>query len=135
MAAPPSCSKQWSKDMNTKIDDIDDAEGALNHFNEKQAGGDIYSNPVPNNFALLSGVMLRLSVEVGSTRMRLKDLLELEQGSIIELDRQANDLLDIFANGTLIAKGELANTGPRYGIKIVEIVSSEFRTLSVDRRA
>lgn len=57
-----------------------------------------------HNFDLLSDVSLRISVEVGSTSMRLADLLSLGEGGVIELDQQANDVLDIFANGTLIAR-------------------------------
>src|SRR3546814_15633002 len=59
------------------------------------------------NFDLLAGVSLRVSVEVGSTSMTLADLLALGEGSVVELDRAANDLLDIYANGTLIARGEI----------------------------
>ena len=53
------------------------------------------------NFDMLAGVSLRVSVEVGSASLTLAELLGLDEGSVVELDRQANDLLDIFANGTL----------------------------------
>lgn len=87
------------------------------------------------NFDLLSGVSLRVSVEVGSTSMRLADLLNLGEGSVVELDRQANDLLDIFANGTLIAKGEIVNLDGRYGVRISEVVSTDRRLAGLERRA
>jgi flagellar motor switch protein FliN len=75
------------------------------------------------NFDLLAGVSLRVSVEVGSAALTLSELMQLGQGSVVELDRQANDLLDIFANGTLLAKGEIVETNGRYGIRIVELVN------------
>lgn len=88
-----------------------------------------------HNFDLLSGVSLRVSVEVGSASMRLADLLNLGEGSVVELDRQANDLLDIFANGTLIAKGEIVNMDGRYGVRISEVVSTDRRLAGLERRA
>lgn len=102
-------------------------------------GGDTMEMQTPagraGNFELLSGVALRLSVEVGSTRLRLSELMGMTEGSVIELDRQASDLLDIFANGTLIARGEIVTTNGRYGIKVVEVVAPEKRFSALDRRA
>src|SRR3546814_3437220 len=68
---------------------------------------------VAPNFDLLAGVSLRVSVEVGSTSMTLADLLALGEGSVVELDRAAGELLDIYANGTLIARGEIVNIAGR----------------------
>ena len=75
------------------------------------------------NFDLLAGVSLRVSVEVGSTSMTLAELLAIDEGSVIELDRAATDLLDIYANGTLIAKGEIVSVDGRYGIHVAEVVA------------
>ena len=77
---------------------------------------------------------MRVSVEVGSTSLALSDLLSLQEGSVIELDRQANDLLDIFANGTLIAKGEIVTVDGRYGIRVVDVVAADQRLGGMDRR-
>ena len=75
------------------------------------------------NFDLLAGVSLRVSVEVGSTSMTLAELLALAEGSVVELDRQSHELLDIMANGTLIAKGEVVTVNGRFGIRVVEVVA------------
>lgn len=87
------------------------------------------------NFDLLSGVCLRVSVEVGSASIKLVDLLNFAEGSVIELDRQANELLDIFANGTLIAKGEIVTVDNRYGVRIIEVVPADRRLDGMERRA
>lgn len=87
------------------------------------------------NFDLLAGVSLRVSVEVGSTSMTLADLLALSEGSVIELDRAATDLLDIYANGTLIAKGEIVSVDGRYGIQVAEIVAPARGLEGFERRA
>jgi flagellar motor switch protein FliN/FliY len=87
------------------------------------------------NFDLLAGVSLRVSVEVGSASMKLADLLNVAEGSIIELDRQADDLLDILANGTLIARGEVVVVDGRYGVRIAEVASIDAGLGGMERRA
>jgi flagellar motor switch protein FliN/FliY len=86
------------------------------------------------NYDLLAAIPLRVSVEVGSASLRLSTLLTLGEGSVVELDRATSDLLEIFANGTLLARGEVVKVGDNYGIRIVEITSSEYRLDSFDRR-
>jgi flagellar motor switch protein FliN len=86
------------------------------------------------NFDLLSGVTIRVSVEAGSASVRLADLLSLGEGSVVELDRAASDFLDIFANGTLIAKGEIVDIEGRYGVRIVEVVTPDRRVAGIERR-
>jgi flagellar motor switch protein FliN len=87
------------------------------------------------NLALLAGVSVRVSVEVGSVSMRLADLLALAEGSVVELDRQANDLLDVMANGTLIARGEIVTVDGRYSVRVVEVVAPDHAAAGIDRRA
>lgn len=97
------------------------------------AAPDVAPRP-DRNLALLAGVSVRVSVEVGSAAMRLVDLLQLAEGSVVELDRQADDLLDVMANGTLIAKGEIVTVDGRYGIRVVEVVAPDHAALGLDRR-
>lgn len=88
-----------------------------------------------SNFDLLAGVSLRISVEVGSASLTLSELLHLGEGSVVELDRQANDLLDIIANGTLIARGEIVDVDGRYGIRVVDVVAAASRAAGMERRS
>ncbi len=87
------------------------------------------------NFDLLADVSIRVSVEVGASSMRLVDLLKLEESSVVELDKQANDVLDIFANGTLIAKGEIVTIENHYGIRVTEIVAPMRSHDGIERRS
>lgn len=87
------------------------------------------------NFDLLAGVSLRISVEVGSASLTLSELLRLGEGSVVELDRQANDHLDIIANGTLIAKGEIVEVDGRYGIRVVDVIAADHRLAGLERRS
>jgi flagellar motor switch protein FliN/FliY len=73
------------------------------------------------NFRLLQDVDVRLSVEVGATNLKLRELLALGESSVIELDRYANELLDVLVNGTLIGRGEVVTVGDRFGIRITEL--------------
>ena len=92
---------------------------------------DFSSNP---NFRLLADIPLRMSVEVGSTALRLSELMDLGEGSIVELDRQAHELLDIMVNGTLVAKGEVVTVNGRFGVRVVDIVATETRLAGLERR-
>ena len=87
------------------------------------------------NYRMLADVPLRLSVEVGSTSLRLSELLDLAEGSVVELDRQANELLDILVNGTLLAKGEVVTVNGRFGIRVVDVVAADARLAGLERRA
>ncbi|MFM6853949.1 MAG: flagellar motor switch protein FliN [Sphingopyxis sp.] len=86
------------------------------------------------NYAMLADIPVRLSVEVGSTAMRLFELMELAEGSVVELDRQSHEMLDIMANGTLIAKGEVVTVNGRFGIRVVDVVAAEPRGATMERR-
>ena len=86
------------------------------------------------NYRLLADIPVRLSVEVGSTAMKLAELLDLAEGSVVELDRQSHELLDIMANGTLIAKGEVVTVNGRFGIRVVEVVANEAGIGGLERR-
>ena len=75
------------------------------------------------SLGLLAQVPVRLSVEVGAASLRLAEVLALEEGGVIELDRGADEPLDIKVNGTLIARGEIVVTDGRFGVRLVEIVA------------
>ncbi|MGE4321581.1 MAG: flagellar motor switch protein FliN [Sphingobium sp.] len=85
-------------------------------------------------FRLLADIPVRMSVEVGSTSLRLAEVMDLTEGRIVELDRQADDLLDIMVNGALIARGEVVTVNGRYAIRIVDIAATETRLAGAERR-
>lgn len=79
------------------------------------------------NLGLVLDVSLNLTVQLGSTELSIKDILELTRGSVIELDRIAGEAVDLMANGKLIAKGEVVVIEDNFGLRIVNIVSPEDR--------
>ena len=84
-----------------------------------------------DNLRVLENIDVKLTVEVGSAELKIRELLRLNEGSVIELDRLAGDPLDILINGTMIAKGEVVMVGERFGIRFVEIVAPQKRIESV----
>lgn len=90
-------------------------------------GGFPVDSALAANFRLLQDVDVRLTVEIGSTSLSLRELLALGEASVIELDRQANELLDVFVNGTLIGRGEVVTVGERFGVRMTELVSPDKR--------
>ena len=85
-------------------------------------------------WGLLAQIPLRLSVEIGSVSRTMQDLLDLKQGTVIELDRPIDDPVDILANGTVIARGEVVNAGDHYGVRITEVVDAEAAAPRRERR-
>ncbi len=67
---------------------------------------------------------MRVTVELGRTRMPLSQILELQHGSVVELDRLAGDPVDIFVNDCMIARGEVVIVDDKFGVRITEMVSS-----------
>lgn len=87
------------------------------------------------NYRMLADMPVRLSVEVGQASLRLRDVMALREGSVVELDRQADALIDVKVNGTLVARGEVVATGGRFGIRLVEVVADDGDTSGFERRA
>lgn len=83
------------------------------------------------NLKRLENIEVKLTVEVGGTKISIGDLLKLNDGSVVELDRLAGEHLDILVNGTLLARGEVVLIGERLGIRFSEIVSPEKRVRSL----
>ena len=78
----------------------------------------------------LDGVLdipVTLSVEIGQTRLSIRNLLKLNQGSVVELDRLAGEPLDVLINGTLVAHGEVVVVNERFGIRLTDVVSAQER--------
>jgi flagellar motor switch protein FliN/FliY len=98
--------------------------------NNKVEGAD-KKNVGIENLKVLENIDVELTVEVGRTEITIRDLLRLNEGSVVELDRLAGDPLDILVNNTKIARGEVVMIGERFGIRFGEIVEPEKRMESI----
>jgi len=106
--------------MNANAEAVQAAE-----FDEMQDEGQPVSGDV--NLDVILDVPVTLSMEVGRTRVPIRNLLQLTQGSVVELDRAAGEPLDVFVNGTLIAHGEVVVVNERFGIRLTDVVSPSER--------
>ncbi|WP_236620679.1 flagellar motor switch protein FliN [Providencia sneebia] len=86
-----------------------------------------------SNIDLIMDIPVNLSVELGKTKMTISKLSSLSQGSVIPLDGQAGELLNIFINGYLIAQGEIVVVSNNYGIRITDIINSSERMHRLSR--
>ena len=78
-------------------------------------------------FELLKDIPLEISVEIGSTKLTLEEILRLHANSVVELDRFVDEPVDIKINGKLVAKGKLYQVEDNYGVEIVQIITPEER--------
>jgi len=72
-------------------------------------------------------IPVKLSMEVGATQISIRNLLQLNQGSVIELERLAGEPLDVLVNGTLIAHGEVVVVNDKFGIRVTDVISPSER--------
>lgn len=97
---------------------------------EQRAGARVSEPaPVPGdvNLDVILDVPVTLSMEVGRTRIPIRNLLQLNQGSVVELDRAAGEPLDVFVNGTLVAHGEVVVVNEKFGIRLTDVISPSER--------
>ncbi|MBP0940614.1 flagellar motor switch protein FliN [Pseudomonas alliivorans] len=117
-------------------DDIDallaaDAGNATNRMTMEEFGSVPKSTgPVSldgPNLDVILDIPVSISMEVGSTDINIRNLLQLNQGSVIELDRLAGEPLDVLVNGTLIAHGEVVVVNEKFGIRLTDVISPSER--------
>ena len=76
---------------------------------------------------MILDVPVTLAMEVGRTRISIRNLLQLNQGSVVELDRAAGEPLDVFVNGMLVAHGEVVVINEKFGIRLTDVISPSER--------
>ncbi len=97
------------------------AEARPAELNELTEEGEPANSDV--NLEVILDVPVTLSMEVGRTRIPIRNLLQLNQGSVVELERAAGEPLDVFVNGTLVAHGEVVVVNERFGIRLTDVIS------------
>jgi flagellar motor switch protein FliN/FliY len=97
----------------------DDTEPSLEDFKPTMPGN---INP-----EVLQNIVVNLSIEVGRAQIKIKDLMRLTQGSVVELDRIAGEPLDLLVNNSVVAQGEIVLVNDRYGVRLTRVVPSSER--------
>lgn len=121
-------------DADALLDDVQAQAGAGEQSAAAEAQGiefdELQDESVPVTDPKLDVILdipVNLTMEVGGTEIAIRNLLQLSQGSVIELDRVAGEPLDVKVNGTLIAHGEVVVVNDRYGIRLTDVISPQER--------
>ncbi len=113
-------SDDWAAAMAEQAD-ADEAAANPISFEELQSEHNkITTNP---ELDVILDIPVSISMEVGRTSITIRNLLQLNQGSVIELDRLAGEPLDVLVNGTLIAHGEVVVVNEKFGIRMTDVIS------------
>jgi flagellar motor switch protein FliN/FliY len=113
---------EWGDAMAEEADSVQQAK--LDTLtDESQQGGD----HVTPELDVILDIPVSISMEVGRTEIPIRNLLQLNQGSVVELDRLAGEPLDVLVNGTLIAHGEVVMVNDKFGIRLTDVVSQSER--------
>ncbi|MDX5517073.1 MULTISPECIES: flagellar motor switch protein FliN [Stenotrophomonas] len=107
------------------MNDIESNEPAPAQFTQLQSDDATVGDEL--NLDVILDVPVTLSLEVGRARLPIRNLLQLNQGSVVELERGAGESLDVFVNGTLIAHGEVVVINDRFGVRLTDVVSPSER--------
>lgn len=89
------------------------------------------TSPPRSNMDMLLDVNLHVIVEVGKAKMTVQDLLQLGQGSVVELEKLAGEPLDIYVNGKHVARGEAVIVNEKFGVRVTELLQHESRALTL----
>lgn len=99
----------------------------MEEFGSMPPGHNLPANLEGPNLDVILDIPVSISMEVGNTDITIRNLLQLNQGSVIELDRLAGEPLDVLVNGTLIAHGEVVVVNEKFGIRLTDVISPSER--------
>jgi len=105
--------------MTEQVNEIENTEDAMSSLENPGSGN--------AQLDLILDIPVTVSVEIGRTKINIKNLLQLNQGAIVELDQLAGDPLDVMVNGTLVAHGEVVVVNEKFGVRLTDIVSKSER--------
>jgi flagellar motor switch protein FliN len=120
--------QQSSTPLTTTVERTSDAS----HLFPNLAGGG-GSGVARNDIEMILDIPVQLTVELGRTRIPIKHILQLAQGSVIELDALAGEPMDVLVNGCLIAQGEVVVVNDKFGIRLTDIVTPSERMRRLNR--
>ncbi len=128
-AATTSVEDEWAAAM-AEQQAADAARAAAAQPSSTQPTPNVFQNlvadatqPAANNLDLILDIPVHLTVELGRTKIAIRNLLQLAQGSVVELDGLAGEPMDVLVNGYLIAQGEVVVVNDKFGIRLTDIIS------------
>lgn len=119
-STPPAQAPAAGQPKVASVKKLDSRPASFNPLTDENEG-------VIGNMNMVLDIPITVSVEIGRTRMMVKELLQLGQGTVVELDKLAGEPMEILVNGRLIARGEAVVVNEKFGIKLTDIVSPSER--------
>ena len=113
----------WAAAMAEQADVEEKSAAKASPVNFEELQNDSGRAPVNPELEVILDIPVSISMEVGRTSITIRNLLQLNQGSVIELDRLAGEPLDVLVNGTLIAHGEVVVVNEKFGIRMTDVIS------------
>lgn len=110
-------------DVGQQLEQVAQAAGQV----ATAASSTVTANKEPRTLDFILDVTLQVTVEVGRARMTVQDILQLGQGSVVELEKLAGEPLDIYVNGKHVARGEAVIVNEKFGVRLTDIISPEDR--------
>ena len=110
---------ETGQDLETAIDEASEDVKVQTRELDELTGEELSGQPI--GLDNLMGVPVKVTVEVGRSRMTLNQLVAMGPGSLIPLDREAHEPADILVNGKVVARGEIVTIGEKYGIRVTEV--------------
>ena len=87
----------------------------------------LFRSPAPKNIDFILDIPMQVTVQVGSTKMVIRELLQLGQGSVIELEKLAGEPMEVLVNNKLVARGEVVVVNEKFGIRLTDVISAAER--------
>lgn len=107
----------WADALNEQADAESSGKAGFDEItDDSKPGSDV-------NLDVVLDIPVNLSMEIGRTKISIRNLLQLNQGSVVELERLAGEPMDVLVNGTLIARGEVVVVNEKFGIRLTDIIS------------
>ncbi len=124
-AAAPGAANEVASEVAQRADSV--APATFANFTPTAAAG------AGNDINMILDIPVQLTVELGRTRIAIKNILQLAQGSVVELDALAGEPMDVLVNGYLIAQGEVVVVNDKFGIRLTDIVTPSERLRRLSR--
>jgi len=122
----------WAAALNEQAE-VNGAPEATPAVFDQLTGGGGERPATASEFDMILDIPVHLTVELGRTRISIRNLLQLAHGSVVELDGLAGEPLDVLVNGTLIAQGEVVVVNDKFGIRLTDIITPSERMKKLNR--
>lgn len=114
---------EWAAAMEEQGDTGADAGDAVEQVQAKSLNADASATPSEAKLDVILDIPVTIAMEIGRAEISIRNLLQLNQGSVVELDRLAGEPMDVLVNGTLVAHGEVVVVNEKFGIRLTDVIS------------